>query len=215
LEHIKARKDAAAAAAESAKANASSSTSVSAPKLRKPWSTKETNTLIKAVKNFPGGTISRWEKVAEYVNLHGHEDGQESNNRGPDECIKKSKELQDVTIAERTALQNAVPSKKKEVEIQDAPTARVSTTPVAAKGAKPAAATAAKENVKPAAPASMFVIPEGDTSWTAAQQAQLEAGLRKYPAVAFAKAPAERWEKIAEEIDGKNKKEVKQRVKVC
>ena len=33
-----------------------------------PWSQEETNYLIKAVKNNPGGTRNRWEKIAEYVN---------------------------------------------------------------------------------------------------------------------------------------------------
>ena len=208
----------AAAAAAEKSASASSSTPSSLAPIRKaklPWSPKETTTLIKAVKSFPGGTVARWEKIAEYVNLHGRDDPATMPERGPDECIKKSKEMQDASLAERNAVQAAAAAsgKKKEVDIKEVPTAREAVETVAGK---------AKENKSPvtvapaaanAAPTGMFVVPEGDSSWTAEQQAALEAGLRKFPAMQFSANPAERWDKIAAEIDGKNKKEVKQRVK--
>ncbi|KAJ3097703.1 hypothetical protein HDU97_004587 [Phlyctochytrium planicorne] len=196
-------------------------------KTKAPWTPKEQATLIKAFKTFPGGTVQRWEKIADYVNLHGVDEGEESGSRarGPDDCIKKSKELQAVSTAERAALQQAVVTKKKEIDVKDAPTAREAVnTDLAVKpttnGSAPAtpangsASPLSKKTSKATLPTTTggFVVPE-DASWSAAQQAQLEAALRKYPASAFTAAPSERWEKIATEVDGKNKKEVKQRVK--
>ncbi|KAJ3166155.1 hypothetical protein HK101_012006 [Irineochytrium annulatum] len=255
----KASKDTATAKAAAA---SSANSTTTTRKAKAPWSPKEQATLIKAIKSFPGGTVSRWEKIADYVNLHAPEDGQPSNERGPEECIKKSKELQEVSMAERTALQQvaAASTKKKDIEITDAPTERdtantdlrvekgAAVSAGAKKGAKgkenansanakgqspgpaskaPGPATpngkgpaAAAKEAQPAsspaptspAPASGFVVPE-DSSWTSSQQAELEAALRKFPASQFTSQPSERWEKIATEVTGKNKKEVKQRVK--
>ncbi|KAI8853725.1 hypothetical protein BC829DRAFT_439823 [Chytridium lagenaria] len=197
-------------------ATAAAAAALAARRIKLPWTAKEQAMLIKAVKQHPGGTNQRWEKIAEYVNLHGGEEGEDpsTRTRGPDECIKKSKELQAVSTAERAALQDVIAGKKKDVDVKDAPTNRdvVNTDLpiVAPKGsvngaangtATPKTAPATPAGKKAARPAG-FVVPEND-SWTAAQQAQLEQALRKFPAVQFAAAPSERWEKIAEEIDGK------------
>ncbi|KAJ3216077.1 hypothetical protein HDU67_009957 [Dinochytrium kinnereticum] len=232
LATIKERQANAAKSAEAAKASAQASQSYNtARKVKLPWTPKEQAMLIKAFKSFPGGTVQRWEKIAEYVNLHGVEEGEEAGSkaRGPDDCIRKSKELQAVSMAERAALQEVAAGKKKEVDVKDAPTNRdlVNTDlkPAAINGsaangdasrpATPSGKKAAKPAAAPAPAASTpggFVVPEND-SWSAAQQAELEAALRKYPASQFAAAPSERWEKIATEVTGKSKKEVRQRVK--
>ncbi|KAJ3330966.1 hypothetical protein HDU76_004406 [Blyttiomyces sp. JEL0837] len=226
IQVMKERQESAAAKAAAAKSASASSAAIVVKKTKAPWTTKETTTLIKAVKTFPGGTVSRWEKIAEYVNLHGIEDGEAPGvrERGPEECIKKSKEMQDASVAERNAMQQAAAVKKKEVEIKETPTARDGEGAAKKENNPPDAAVNGKKPATPApaaaaapAPAaagnSGFVIPDGDNSWTPAQQAALEAGLRKFPASMFSAAPSERWEKIASEIEGKNKKEVKQRVK--
>ncbi|KAJ3111606.1 hypothetical protein HDU96_005538 [Phlyctochytrium bullatum] len=244
LASMKERQAQAAKQAEATKAAAAAAAaSGQARKAKAPWTPKEQAMLIKAFKSFPGGTVQRWEKIAEYVNLHGVEEGEEpgSRARGPDDCIRKSKELQAVSMAERAAMQDVVAGKKKEVEVKDAPTNRevvnsdlnlpkagangaVANGPAAARPPTPSGKKAARSGTATPPPgrsetpppanvtANGFVVPEND-SWTAAQQAQLEAALRKYPAAQFASAPSERWEKIAGEVDGKNKKEVKARVK--
>jgi DnaJ family protein C protein 2 len=258
LESLKQRQDSAAKAqsdAQSASTAAATAAAAAqaAKKVKAAWTVKETTTLIKAVKMYPAGTVSRWEKIAEYINLHGIEDGEPTGirERGPEECIKKAKEVQGVTIAERAAMQQAAAAaataKKKEVEIKEAPSARgdfgtvvedaastaakkVVGTKASTASLKASAASAEnKENNKAtaktatttnnnnnssnnAAGGSGFVLPENDT-WTSEQQAALEAGLRKFPASQFSANPSDRWEKIASEVPGKSKKEVKQRVK--
>ncbi|KAI9328822.1 hypothetical protein BDR26DRAFT_873405 [Obelidium mucronatum] len=216
LSLLKERQDA-DAAKKAAAAAAAASGNVVVKKAKAPWSSKETTALIKGVKNFPGGTVSRWEKIAEYVNLHGVDSPADSNDRSADECIKKSKEMQDASVAERNALQSAAAdtaAKKKAVDIKEKATDRKE---VNTDLAVPAVGSA-KAAAKPAAPAAAagttaggFILPDND-KWTAAQQAALEDGLKKYPASQFSAAPAKRWEQIASDI-GMSTKDVKQRMK--
>ncbi|KAJ3340392.1 hypothetical protein HDU83_007105 [Entophlyctis luteolus] len=208
--------------ASTAKASAGDSSTTAVKKAKAPWSTKQVNALVKAIKNFPGGTVSRWEKIAEYVNLHGIDEtaeGSTDQQRSPDECIKKSKEMQDATVAERTALQAAASeaAQKKKAVITEKPSDRTEVntdvkvpTSGAAKSAKGTAS--AQATVAAGTTAGGFVLPDNDT-WSSVQQSQLEDALKKFPASQFAAAPAKRWEEIAKEIDGKNLKEVKQRMK--
>ncbi|KAJ1563438.1 hypothetical protein HK405_002030 [Cladochytrium tenue] len=213
-EQMKSRKE--GLAARSGTPVGSGSATPTLKKAKLPWTAKEVTTLVKAVKSLPGGTAGRWEKIAAYVNLHGGEDGGPAPDRGPEECIKKSRELQDASVTERNAMQAAAAAaaKKKDVEIKEVPSSRADTdgrTPGTSTASNPSS-TAQRDAASPEPPGS-FVVPSGDLSWSPAQQAALEAGLRKYPASQFAANPATRWDKIAAEIEGKSKKEVKQRVK--
>lgn len=53
----------------------------------KPWSVEELKLLIKAVNMFPGGTLSRWEKIADFLEQH---TGVKRSNK---ELTKKSNEV--------------------------------------------------------------------------------------------------------------------------
>lgn len=99
-------------------------------------------------------------------------------------------------------------------EIKEEPSQRVpetngATEEKAASNAATKGATAAGS----AAPAPTMLAPP-NANWNPEQQIALENAMRKFPAMQFSANPAERWEKIAGEVPGKNKKEVKQRVKV-
>ncbi|KAJ3092035.1 hypothetical protein HK102_011383 [Quaeritorhiza haematococci] len=175
--------------------------SANAKKAKAPWTPKEVAILIKAVKLFPGGTVNRWDKISEYVNQHANEDEEETDkrrpDRTPDECIKMSKQVQQGAAAtDRTRLQLTAQKKVVQVDIKDAPTQRYSASASAESQANGASST---DNTA--------------TAWTPAQQAALESALRKYPASAFSANPAERWDKIAGEVEGRTKKEIKLRVK--
>ena len=80
------------------------------------WTTKETSILIKAVKLFPGGTVGRWEKIAEYVQDH----GESNEKRSPKDCIVESKKLQSAQASQRASLQQTV-IKPSKVEIVEKP----------------------------------------------------------------------------------------------
>ncbi|KAI8912077.1 hypothetical protein DFJ77DRAFT_87983 [Powellomyces hirtus] len=181
------------------------------------WSTKETATLIKAVKMFPGGTIDRWEKISEYVNEHGGEENEDSSakaarERTPKEAISQSKVMQSAQAADRERLQAAVKKPVAKVEIAEKPSERIEESTTAAK-----ATPATKPVTTPTAPVKDENVPTmmapPNASWSTEQQLALEQAMRKYPATQFRESPNERWEKIASEIEGKNKKDIKQRVK--
>lgn len=60
----------------------------------RPWTEEEAKLLIKAANMFPGGTLNRWETVSEYVAQHL---SVRYPPRGPDEMVRKSKELRQCT----------------------------------------------------------------------------------------------------------------------
>jgi DnaJ family protein C protein 2 len=60
----------------------------------RPWTAKETATLIKAVKLFPGGSLDRWTRIADYVNEHGQEEGSNGAPRSAKQIINYSKQVQ-------------------------------------------------------------------------------------------------------------------------
>ncbi|KAJ3023095.1 hypothetical protein HKX48_004211 [Thoreauomyces humboldtii] len=196
-----------------------------------PWATKETATLIKAVKMFPGGTIDRWEKISEYVNEHGGEenetaDAKATRSRTPKEAINQSKTMQSAQAADRQRLQAAAHKPIGKVNVGEDISERfeevkpeVVAKPVTGKAAaaKPIvngkAAAAKPATPAAASPVTPTMMAPPNASWSTEQQLALEQAMRKYPAATFRETPNERWEKIAEDVTGKNKKEIKQRVK--
>lgn len=50
-------------------------------------------------------------------------------------------------------------------------------------------------------------------AWSAADQAKLEAALKKFPGTSFQKNPNERWNRIAAELPERTKEDIKKRVK--
>ncbi|KAI8805088.1 hypothetical protein BJ742DRAFT_775504 [Cladochytrium replicatum] len=206
-------------------------------KQKLPWSPKEIAILIKAVKMFPGGTINRWETIAEYVNLHGGEDDEteatrQYRQRSSDDCIKKSKEIQLGGAGDRNRLQ-ATQIKKHTADVADSPTKMERENQQPEAGGNPAKAngdaTTTKDTVAQqpptvstppakAAPANTStaagaVATAAVAEWSALQQTALEEALRKFSASMFKENPADRWDKIAEFVPGKSKKDVKLRVK--
>ncbi|KAG0236799.1 hypothetical protein BGW42_002667 [Actinomortierella wolfii] len=186
------------------------------------WTTDEIQLLIKAANKFPGGVQNRWETIAGYI---AHHTG--LPERSADEVIKKSQQVQSRSAQEATVRKLQF-QRKAHIEIADAPSVRydvlgddnddgtAASTPVASKSsAKPAA----KSTQNPAPPASSTSTPASTsgtsassaTSWTAAEQKQLEAALKAYPP--SWQGEGDRWDKIAEAVQGRSKKECKLRVK--
>jgi DnaJ family protein C protein 2 len=161
-----------------------------------PWTPKEGTILIKAFKIYPGGSLDRWQKIADYVNEHGGAENEspeekEKRKRTADECIKMSKHMQSAAAAEREQFQSVQKRTVKENGAGDDPTVRMDD------GAPPPSTANAS----------------GTSEWTPKQQQDLEIALKKYPASMFTQNPAERWDKVSEKVTGKSKKEVKMRVK--
>jgi DnaJ family protein C protein 2 len=181
-----------------------------------PWAPKEMATLIKAVKLFPGGTLDRWAKIAEYVNEHGGDEGESASakatrQRSAKECIATSKTVQQAASADRAKLQASVQKPVPKVDVKDAPTVRLTDSKMGTEQTKENKTPAAAADKNAGSPSTMMA--PLNASWNADQQMALENGLRTFPAAAFRSNPNERWAKIAETIQGKSVKEVKNRVK--
>ncbi|ORX99113.1 DnaJ-domain-containing protein [Basidiobolus meristosporus CBS 931.73] len=171
-----------------------------APKPRnskeRPWEVDEISLLIKAVNKFPGGTINRWETISDYISVHtGHP------RRRNEEIIKKSKEVRQGTSAmDSTAVKKLQYQKKqKDSRLVEEPSQRYESDlpPIEAKD---------KPEVEPKP-----TTKSDPALWTPEEQAQLEGALQAYPP--SWKGEGERWDKIAEAVVGRTKKECKQRVK--
>ena len=153
---------------------------------QKEWSPVEMQFLIEAVKSIPGGSQSRWEKIAAFV-------AQKSKlpERSIDEIVKQASSLKQAPKADGKineilhATQNHQPKSVDARIHANAPTEAMNVLPdiLIGAGQEPTAAV-----------------------WTPAEHKLLEQGLRDFPAT-----DAERWEKIAALVPGKTKKDCKKR----
>ncbi|XP_046457191.1 dnaJ homolog subfamily C member 2-like [Daphnia pulex] len=150
------------------------------------WSPEELNLLIKAVNLFPAGTNQRWEVVANFINQH------HGGNRAAKEVLAQAKELQSGDFS-RSALKEAANKaayNKFEKESK----------------AGPAASEESIPSERYETPAEQLGI--NLTPWTADEQRLLEQALKTYPA-----SLSDRWERIAEAIPNRSKKECMKRYK--
>merc|ERR1712034_293551 len=153
------------------------------------WGTEELQLMIKAIKLFPAGTVNRWEVCAEFINQHNN-----SDPRTPKEVISKAKGMQSSNFAmsslkeevNKMAYENLQKGQKKEVlEI------------------------AAKESVasqRTETSAEMMGI--NNATWNPDEQKLLEQALKTFPA-----STPERWDRIAETVPNRSKKDCMKRYK--
>ncbi|KAF4530705.1 hypothetical protein B566_EDAN004946 [Ephemera danica] len=150
------------------------------------WSPEDLQLLIKAVNLFPAGTNQRWEVVAQFVNQHS---ASKEIQRSAKEVLAKTKGLQS---SDYSSLKDAANKKA----FEDF-----------AKGQRGSVATVADSEAS-----QRFDSPaeqQGYSSpWTAPEQQLLEQALRTYPANTL-----ERWDRIAECIPNRSKKECMRRFK--
>lgn len=148
------------------------------------WSPDDVQLLVKAVNLFPAGTANRWEVVAAFLNQHGA-----TSDRTAKEVLAKAKSLQrlDPQLKEE-ANRKAYEQHQKSV------------------GSK--AEVAFKDE---STPSQRF---DGDgggvasTVWQADEQRLLEQALKTYPA-----STPDRWDRIAECVPTRSKKECMRRYK--
>ncbi|KAK7496327.1 hypothetical protein BaRGS_00012492 [Batillaria attramentaria] len=174
------------------------------------WSEEEQVLLAKAVNKFPGGTLHRWEKIANMV------------GRSVDEVSAKSKTIKGTyTMNLSSAVQSDVLSSKgaakKQVQISDniittADGAQTTDSSPLLDSSQDSDTTrrrhrptkipkTAERTGKRVKTGSSEVCVEGEM-WTQNQQANFEWALRHFP-----KGTDKRWDKIAEQIPGKTKED--------
>ncbi|XP_037692396.1 dnaJ homolog subfamily C member 2 isoform X1 [Choloepus didactylus] len=146
----------------------------------KNWSEDDLQLLIKAVNLFPAGTNSRWEVIANYMNIH----SSCGVKRTAKDVISKAKSLQKLDPHQKDDINKKAFDKFKKEH-----------------GVVPQADNAT--------PSERFEGPCTDsTPWTTEEQKLLEQALKTYPV-----NTPERWEKIAETVPGRTKKDCMKRYK--
>ena len=176
--------------------------------------------MSKAMIKFPGGVAERWERVAEFVNHL----ADPCHERTSEEVAKRVKDLrkeferhknEKVAGELRAKQQQQQPPPPPPPSRQDperATTSAASTSSAAAvapAAAPPLAAAAPPPSAAPAPAAALAHAGETASSWTAEQQRELEAAIKRYPA----STGPERWDRIAESVAGKTKAECVRRFK--
>ncbi|XP_065739582.1 dnaJ homolog subfamily C member 2 isoform X2 [Phocoena phocoena] len=146
----------------------------------KHWSEDDLQLLIKAVNLFPAGTNSRWEVIANYMNIH----SSSGVKRTAKDVIGKAKSLQKLDPHQKDDINRKAFDKFK----------------------KEHGVVCQADN---ATPSERFEGPCTDfTPWTTEEQKLLEQALKTYPV-----NTPERWEKIAEAVPGRTKKDCMKRYK--
>lgn len=153
---------------------------------QKAWPADDVQLLVKAVNLFPAGTANRWDVVAAFINQHTASGVQ----RNAKEVLAKAKNLQrldpnmKVEANKKAYEQLEKKVKKGEVAFKDESTpSERFDTPADLQGVNPSA-------------------------WTAEEQRLLEQALKTYPA-----NTADRWDRIADCIPNRSKKDCMRRYK--
>lgn len=195
------------------------------------WSPDNMQVLIKAVNLFPAGTVQRWEVIANYMNQHCTNLG--NRKFAARDVLNKAKDFQSSDFAKNSfkaqANDNAFESfekSKKELKIVDKPDISINDDNDAANkkakkpqtngvAAKPQPTPAPQTDTadmnghaeKPSKPANGAAAAPPST-WSKDEQSLLEQAMKTYPV-----STQDRWERIAECIPNRSKKDCLRRVK--
>jgi DnaJ homolog subfamily C member 2 len=180
---------------------ASTETAPAAASASVTWEMQEIDLLINAVKQYPGGTSNRWEQITSTLNRQLSHLNASARTFTLDQVIAQTNQLQankdtviDSDEAQTMAALNC--SKKK----RD-PRVDMAEPTIASHYFDTTDATEEKENTSSSSSSSVSV-------WTPEDQLALESALKTVPA-----DDAARWDRVAELVPGKNKKECVARVK--
>ncbi|KAJ2721721.1 hypothetical protein GGI07_003777 [Coemansia sp. Benny D115] len=160
--------------------------------LQREWTPKELELLIKATNKFPGGTANRWETVGAWLAQHSG-----LSQRSETELVTKTMELRRGANSRSESVVKVLQNKKlndDDKRINSQVSVRYDEGPVAANRPQPTPAPS------PAAP---------ERQWSTAEQTQLERALQAYPP---SYKGTDRWDKIAQGVAGRSKKECMLRV---
>ncbi|XP_032218836.2 dnaJ homolog subfamily C member 2 [Nematostella vectensis] len=153
------------------------------------WSDEQLQLLVKAVNLFPAGTVSRWRVIADYVNDH----AKTGNKREPKHVIVKVKSLKKI---DPTQIEN----------VNKKAFAKFDLSHTQGKASEESVPTVRYELENAAAASAPPEKPE--KPWSSDDQKLLEAALRAIPA-----STPERWDRVAESVPGRTKKECMKRYK--
>lgn len=172
------------------------------------WSPENTQLLIKAVNLFPAGTNQRWEVVANFLNQHGTFN--DEKRFIAKDVLNKAKDLQSSDFS-KSSLKKAAneeafdqfEKEKKKVNnhVDDNSISRSDS------GVKLNNGTAKPKTSEESSKPEKDVLKE-DRAWTKTEQELLEQAIKTFPV-----STPERWEKIADCIPNRTKKDCMKRYK--
>ncbi|VVC97906.1 dnaJ homolog subfamily C member 2 [Leptidea sinapis] len=166
------------------------------------WSVEMTQLLIKAVNLFPAGTNQRWDVVANFLNQHGtFTDNRRFNAK---EVLNKAKDLQSADFsksslkkaANEEAFDQFEKDKKKPSNVIDESSVSKNDAPTMVNGNTPKVNGDANR------------APKEDRAWTKTEQELLEQAIKTFPV-----STTDRWDKIADCIPNRSKKDCMKRYK--
>jgi DnaJ homolog subfamily C member 2 len=168
------------------------------------WTNENIQLLIKAVNLFPAGTVQRWEVVANFINQHAT-NLPENITFNSKEVLNKAKDIQSSDFS-RNELKTQVNSKafesfeksKKDLKVID-------NSEISTKDAGDVKVNG-DANIKTNGNAATAAI--DPKTWTKEEQALLEQAIKTYPV-----STPDRWDRIAECVPNRTKKECLKRVK--
>lgn len=172
------------------------------------WTVEMTQMLIKAVNLFPAGTNQRWDVVANFLNQHcTFTDDKRFNSK---DVLNKAKDLQSSDFsksslkkaANEEAFDQFEKEKKKGVNHVDDNSISKSDS-----GGKLVNGTA-KPKMNGEVPKQEKEAPKDDKTWTKTEQELLEQAIKTFPV-----STPERWDKIADCIPNRSKKDCMKRYK--
>lgn len=161
------------------------------------WNEDHIQLLIKAVNLFPAGTNQRWEVVANFINQHS---ASHDGTFTAKEVLAKAKDLQNTDFS-RSNLKVAANKQAYTNFERDKHNARVIDNTEISKKVDPVDAENKNENI-------LNGTAKVDNPWTPTEQQLLEQALKTYSA-----STPDRWDRIAECIPNRTKKDCMRRYK--
>jgi DnaJ homolog subfamily C member 2 len=182
------------------------------------WNNDNIQLLIKAVNLFPAGTVQRWEVVANFINLHAT-NLPENVKFLAKEVLNKAKDIQSSDFSKNELKvqvnQKAFESfEKNKKELKKEDKSEISTKDVGEKvngEAKTNGHSEPKVNGTETPTGKIEPVktePPAPKTWTKEEQAILEQAIKTYPV-----STPDRWDRIAECVPNRTKKECLKRVK--
>lgn len=173
------------------------------PKINAEWTQENLQLLIKAVNLFPAGTNQRWDVVAKFINQHGTFK-ENSNKFNAKQVLAKAKDLQNTDFsknnlkdeANKQAFSNFQKGNKKDLVVESEISKKIDNTTIAAATINGNVTMNGGDKEK------------RETPWNATEQQLLEQALKTYPS-----NTPERWDRIADCIPNRSKKECVKRYK--
>lgn len=169
-------------------------------KTKTEWPQDNVQLLIKAVNLFPAGTNQRWDVVANFINQHGTFTDTCCQYNAK-EVLAKAKDLQNTDFSKSDLKEAANKQAFDNFEKDKRTVPVVCDSEISKKVDELANKTSAKQTV-------VKNIDKQETAWTATEQQLLEQALKTYPSTT-----ADRWDRIADCIPNRSKKDCMKRYK--